>query len=132
MINALIKYWRIGLPVGLLLLSVTGFNVWVSSEKAQAVTEVIEQIEEATKEQVAIDEQEVYEAYVESGVINDYVDRMLNAPEKDSGSDRLFSTEEDSRATDGDETRVSVGTSDELLPEEVDRLIREAAEILLK
>ena len=77
LLTAMLKYWRVTGPLAALIIGLWFFNSWVQSEKAEAVAQYERQAEIAKAEQLAIDEQIIYEQYKENGTINDYVDRML-------------------------------------------------------
>ena len=74
---SLLNYWRVTIPLAALILGLLFLNIWVNSEKAEAVAEYERQAEAARAEQLVIDERIIYEEYKENGTINDYVDRML-------------------------------------------------------
>lgn len=132
MLTLLLKYWRLILPMVLLLGGLIALQLYVESEKRQAVEIVKQKINQATAEQVAIDEQIVYEAYRDSGVINDYVERMLDA-ESEAAPDRseqLQSAGVSPRPTPRSEARTDLGARNQLSDLEVDEAVRKYADLL--
>ena len=130
----LLTYWRIVLPISLLVLGMSALHFYVASEKRHAVESVTREINRATAEQVVIDEKAVYEAYRESGVINDYVERVFDLPsEPEEPADRsrgLLSTEADPSAINRHEKSPHGIPPAVLSDQEVDEAVRKYADLL--
>lgn len=122
-----IKYWRVLLPIALLVVGFTAFSVWVETERQEAVEADRAKTAIETAEQVKLDEQRVYEAYITNGTINNYVERVyFDKPEETADGDRLLGTEENTEPTDGNETRVDLGGQYGLSDKESDFILTNA------
>lgn len=73
----LLKYWRVTLPIGLVLLTMIALQIWKADIQKAAKDAVVYEIQEQAKEQIEEGIEAVEDAFKENAVIDKIADEII-------------------------------------------------------